>query len=333
MLSRFFVFDLTQGSLRKVLSFIKAYREVDIQIKENSILIFYYNYEIISISELEYHLYYIRFYDYYNYFFAPETEGPFYTDLKSYGNDHRRFESIFIYPRDKTDINKLDKLRELTLSSYFNIKSVFDENRNMEGIWYDDKELEFDGIYPLKQHFIRSNSINSIGKPHIYIIDSERNSRVGSKERKPYDMIGISWSKDECKFYLLSLITRGNPSRGKEYYNELMSNNDNKSKFLRKIHSLFELKVNQLGLISDLEADDELESDYYPDYNDVPIEFLHIYYDKEGKDDTISFLRSKLEKNKTLEKRNEMKFALITSRNQQLVNDLIFSYDQLIPPI
>jgi len=328
MLTQSFIFDLTQGSLKPVLSFFRSQPEIDFQIQKNSIKLYFFGSELITISELEYHLYYIRFYNYYK----PEVEGPYVSSYKSYRNEQRNFKSLLIYPRDRDNPDKIQELSELIYSAYSSIKEIYNRDSIVD---YSimEMELHYDGMNPFRQDFLRSNSINTKKElPDIYIVDSEPDCRRGKKGIKPYDMVGVSLNdNDQIKFFIMSLISLGGTSYGRRYFNDLISQPDSKTQFFSEIFSLLYLKTHFLGLMPGLELSDEIVSDFNPWENDYRLEFLYVYYDDSGGSDPLNYLRNRLKKMRATDIQSEVKFTTVTRKGKQLRNAYIYSIDQIYP--
>ncbi len=328
MLTQSFIFDLTQGSLKPVLSFFRSRSEIDFQIQKNSIKLYFFDSELITISELEYHLYYIRFYNYY----VPEIEGPYVSSYKFYRNDQRRFKSLLIYPRDRDNPDKIQELSSLIYSAYRSIEDIYDRDSIVD---YSimEMELHYDGINPFRQYFLRSNSINTKKEPpDIYIVDSEPDFRRRKKGIKPYDMVGVSLNdNDQIKFFIMSLILPGGTSYGRRYFNDLINQPDSKTLFLSEIFSLLYLKTNFLGLMPGLELSDEIVSGFNPWDNDYMLDYINVYYDDSGGSDPFNYLRDRLKKRSAAEFKGKIKFTTVTRKRKQLRNEFIYSIDQIFP--
>lgn len=328
MLTKSFIFDLTQGSLKPVLSFLRSQHDIDFQIQKNSIKLYFFDSELITISELEYHLYYIRFYNYYQ----PEIEGPYVSSYKSYRNEQRSFKSLIIYPRDRDNPDKIQELKQLIYSSNSSIKDIYERDA-IDDYAIMEMELHYDGTNPFRQYFLRSHSINTKKEsPDIYIVDSEPDCRRRKRGIKPYDMVGVSLNdNDQIKFFIMSLISPGGTSYGRRYFNDLISQPDSKTLFLSEIFSLLYLKTNFLGLMPGLELSDEIVSDFNPWGNDYSLDFLYVYYDDSGGSDPLNYLRNRLEKMRATEIQSEVKFTTVTRKRKQLRNEYIYSIDQIYP--
>jgi hypothetical protein len=330
MLSKPFIFDLTQGSLKSLIYFLRGNREIDLRIQKNSIWLYFFDSLLITISELEYQLYYIRFYNY----CIPEIEGPFVSPYKHYMNESGHFKSLIIYPQDHEKPDKIKELKQLIFESHSNIKDDYEREA-----YIDDSDIDLmfhygDG-YPFRQYFIRSNSMDIKLKPtDIYIIDSDRRPQRGEKTKKPYDMVGVSLiAESQIKFYLISLIPHGRGSNGRQYFEDIINQPNIQAHFIEEMISLFYLKANVLGLIPGVEISDEILEDLNPDEREYAIEYLYVYCDNKGVIDPLEYLRVKLKKFHITEFSNKLRFTTVTSSRQQLRNEFIYDINQIFSKV